>query len=155
MPKITLEHAMESTRRLHEIEDEIEVLQSRIGGQGTGVGTRIDHNTVLDVMRSVDDYIVAMEGDIPREKEWCMRDIDAGWVVLFGAERMMAEEGTDPAASDAILRALALRYMYGMPWDAVMSVNVAGIPGRELCAAATKWMEERGLAHIRHAARRS
>lgn len=144
MPSATLDLAHDSVRRLFQIEDELELMRSRIGGQGTGIGTRIDHTTVLDVMRNVDEYIDASEGELSDEREYCERDVDAGWVVLFGAEALMADEGVEPGLADRLLREVAARYLY----DGQGGTSAT-------CAAVTRWMDARGLAHMRAAARRA
>ena len=152
MPEETLDLAMSSLRRMRQIDYDLELMRGRIGGQGTGIGTRIDHTTVLDVMRNVDEYIDALDGEMAVEREWCARDVDAGWVVMFGVEAMLTNEGMDGAKIREILFAVALHYLYGMSWDD-MPATVAGALTEDVMRAVREWMNARGLARLKSMAR--
>ena len=126
MPTSTLELSRGSLRRLRQIDDELALMRSRIGGQ------------------------------LPRERRLCEHDIEMGWVVVFGAEELLEEEEMNKGMRDAIVRALALRYLYDKDWgDIPRLVNYDGMSGKDVCDAVLSWMERRGLAHMKAAARRS
>lgn len=155
MPTSTLELSRGSLRRLRQIDDELALMRSRIGGQGTGLSPKIDHSIILDVMRSVDECI-DYEDELPRERRLCEHDIEMGWVVVFGAEELLEEEEMNKGMRDAIVRALAMRYLYDKDWgDIPRLVNYDGMSGKDVCDAVLSWMERRGLAHMKAAARRA
>lgn len=150
-PQDTLENARESAKRLMQIDDELAVLRSRIGGQGTGVSPRIDHSIILDVMRTVDECIVS-EGDLPYEREMCAEYVDDGWVVVFGMDRLMREEGMDSNTRAAVIHALALRYLYAMPWDEISQcIKFDHMSTQKVCDAAIMWANSKGMARIKEA----
>ena len=155
MPKGTLELARWSLRRLRQIDDELEVMHSRIGGQGTGLSPKIDHTIILDVMRSVDDYMDSEE-ELPREGEFCKEDIGQGWIVLFGLESLLGDGEMSEDMRQDVLRVLALRYLYAMGWKDIPSM--AGherLSGKDVCEITLNWLEDRGLARIKEAAMRT
>ncbi len=152
MPKWTLELARESLRRLRQIDDELEVMRSRIGGQGTGLSPKIDHTIILDVMRNVDDYMDSEE-ELPREGEFCKEDIDRGWIVMFGLEALIGDEEMGEDMRQDVLRVLALRYLYAMRWTDIPSmVSHERLSGKDVCEITLNWLEDRGLARIKEAA---
>lgn len=152
MPEGTLELARDSLRRMRQIDYDLELMRHRIGGQGTGMGTHIDHTTVLDVMRNVDEYMDAVDGEMIVEREWCARDVDAGWLVVFGVESMLRDEGMDDDRLEGVVFAVALRYLYGVPWDEMPGMT-AGVSTAEVVGAVCRWMNARGLARIKATAR--
>ena len=151
MPTSTLELARDSLRRLRQIDDELEVLRSRIGGQGTGLSPKIDHSIILDVMRNVDEYIES-ERELPIERELCAKDVENGWIVIFGLDALLAEESVDRDLREAIIHTLALRYLYAEGWAEIPKlVKHRSLSGKDVCDITMRWMEERGLARIKTA----
>ena len=150
-PKDTLESARESAKRLMQIDDELAILRSRIGGQGTGMSPRIDHSIILDVMRTVDDCIVS-EGDLPYEREICAEYVDDGWLVVIGMDNLMRSEGMDDNKRAAVIHALAVRYLYAMQWDEICQCVVFdNMSTRKVCDAAVTWANSKGMARIKEA----
>jgi hypothetical protein len=84
-PSDVFELARESAIRIHEIDDELETLRSRVGGQGTGFGTSISHSTVLDPTRSLDD-LMEREPVLEAERAECSGDVEDAWVLITGLE---------------------------------------------------------------------
>ncbi len=154
MPTNTLELARDSLRRLRQIDDELEVMRSRIGGQGTGLSPKIDHTIILDVMRNVDDYIES-EHELPKEGNLCKSDIDKGWVVIFGLEELAGEEEMNEGMKQAIMQTLALRYLYDARWCDIPKTACQGrLSSKDVCDVTLRWLEGRGLAHVKEAAAR-
>jgi len=150
-PRDTLDSARESAKRLMQIDDELAVMRARIGGQGTGMGPKIDHSVILDVMRTVDDCIVS-EGDLPYEREICAEYVDDGWVVVFGMDNLMREEGMDDNTRAAVIHAIALRYLYAMQWDEISQcIRFDNMSTRKVCETALTWANEKGMARIKEA----
>lgn len=151
-PKDTLESARESAKRLMQIDDELAIMRSRIGGQGTGLSPRIDHSIILDVMRTVDDCIVS-EGDLPYEREICAEYVDDGWLVVIGMDKLMREEGMDDNTRAAVIHALAMRYLYAMQWDEICQCIVFDHAStRRVVETAVEWADAKGMARIKEAA---
>lgn len=149
MPTSTLELARDSLRRLRQIDDEFEVMRSRIGGQGTGLSPKIDHSIILDVMRNVDEYMES-ERELPIERELCARDIESGWIIIFGLDALLREDSMDDELREAIIHTLALRYLYAKSWSEIPKiVRHKNLSGKDVCDITLRWMEERGLAHIK------
>lgn len=154
MPTSTLELARDSLRRLRQIDDELEAMRSRIGGQGTGMSPKIDHSIILDVMRNVDDYMES-EQELPIEKELCERDIENGWVVIFGVEGLIKDEEKEMGDElrELIIHVLALRYLYAKSWNEIPKIiRHDRLSGRDLCEITLRWMEKKGLAQLKEAA---
>lgn len=151
-PRDTLDSARESAKRLMQIDDELAVMRARIGGQGTGMGPKIDHSVILDVMRTVDDCIVS-EGDLPYEREICAEYVDDGWVVVFGMDNLMRSEGIEDNTRAAVIHAIALRYLYALQWDEIdQCIKFDNVSTRKVCETAVAWANDKGLARIKEAA---
>lgn len=92
----TLRRSREALRRIRQIDESLEEMRGRVGGQAAWYGPKIDRNIILDPMRAVDD-LMASEGDLEREREFCKGDIREGGAValpgLSGRDRTQRGEG--------------------------------------------------------------
>lgn len=161
-----LRMARESARRMRRMDDELELLESRIGGQGTGFGTSIDHNVVLDVNRNVDAYIDASspytsEGrERIREYAECKRCVLQAETLIAGAESAIVSvcigDGLDEATAirnaHDMCYSLRLYYVEAATMDRM--VEMTGFDeraNRAMVSAATRCVDRIGVAHMKAA----
>jgi len=92
-PSEILGQARSSAIRIRRIDEELETLRSRVGGQGTGFGTSIDHNVVLDPLRNLDELLEAEES-FAYEVACCREDVCAAETLIAGAEPLIVSCAT-------------------------------------------------------------
>ena len=156
-PSDILRQSRRAVMRLRQIEDEIAVMQSRIGGQGTGFGTSIDHNIVLDPTKHIDDVI-----DSEREYEYeialCKQDVWAAESLITGAESLIAEtclsQGMEPdlAYRNANDMCYAMRAYYV---EGVSMTKLCEMTGHDMrvndamVRCGMDWVDHVGTAHLK------
>lgn len=159
-----LKQSRASVLRMREMDEDLEVMRSRVGGQGTGFGTSIDHNVILDVFRNLDEYITASSADTPegreriREYEECRRDVLAAETLIAGAEQLIERHSVDQGIDRATAHRNANDMCYVVRAYYVEACSMSelcrrtgydGRVNRAMLDISLRWFDSNGIAHLK------
>ena len=156
-PTDILDRSRRSAIRLRRIEDDIAVLQSRVGGQGNGFGTSIDHNVILDQTRHMDDLIVAEE-EYAYEMARCREDVWAAETLIAGSEALIVAMGLSQGIPPETAHKNANDMCYAMRAYYVEACSMAELCERTgyerraneaMLRYCREWVDHTGTAHLK------
>lgn len=145
--------------RIRQIEADLDLKRSRIGGQGNGFGTSIDHNIVLDPCRNIDELIEAEE-EYACELAICRADVSAAETLLAGAEPRIVNAcvsdglGPDEAVKNASDMVYAMRLWYVEGADPDLMTKMTGYDYRvnaTMLRRSVDFLDQIGIAHLKAA----
>ena len=156
-PSDILDQSRRSAIRLRRIDDDIAMLQSRVGGQGNGFGTSIDHNVILDQTRHMDDLIMAEE-EFAYEVALCKEDIHAAETLIAGSEALIVSTGMSNGMPPEVAHKNANDMCYAMRAYYVEACSMSELCERTGYDARTndamlrycrEWVDHMGTAHLK------